>query len=216
MISHFNASERLKTLRVNRRCYSLLNHARIAPHNLHHFYRTYRLPANSFFPLFFTIKRSYLGERERIREERHRYILARIRSLPEPTLTTVRYLGYLERHYNSADRSPVWQKHFFPTSKKKADTYGSYDVAAWLALFRRHLALLTRRYPGVTDVVADRILASFLLELTPDSIPPARPSRRDISCNYRRLSLIHHPDRGGDARMFIKIKQARDALVRDD
>lgn len=213
MVSHFKASERLKTLRVGQRCYSLLNKARIAPDNLHHFYRTYRLPADPFFPLFFAIKGAYLAERERTKEERHKYILARVRSLPEPILTFFRYLGELECHYNGSGRSPVWQQHLFPSSKKQADAYARYGMADWHTILRDHLSRLAARYPGMTDVVVARVLGSFLLELPPNGVPPARPSRRQISRNYRRLSLVHHPDRGGDARLFILIKRARDVLV---
>ena len=213
MKMHFNASARLKALRIGRRCYSLLNRGRIAPHNLHHFYRTYRLPANPFFPLFFTIKRDYLAERERIKEERHRYIVSKMRGLPDPIRTTIKYLGYLERHYNAAGQSPLWQQHLFPGSKRKADEYCRNDTAGWLALFRKHIVLLTRRYSRLTGLLANRVLASFVLELRPNLIPPGRPSHNDISRSYRRLSLIHHPDRGGDPAMFIEIKKARDALA---
>lgn len=212
MLAHFRASERLRSLRISRRCYSLLNRARIQPHNLHHFYRTYRLPADPFFPLFFAIKRGYLAERERVKEARRQYILAAMRALPAPVLTTIKYLGYLERHYNAAGRSPVWQENLFPGSKKKADAYSRYDTSAWLALFRAHLALLVDRYRAMNDVIADRVFACIVLELTPTAIPPARPSADLVSRTYRRLSLLHHPDRGGDPTMFIEIKRARDVL----
>ena len=213
MVSHFRASERLGRIRISRRCYTLLNQARIRPEHIRNFYVTYRLPDNPFFPLFFAIKRDYLAERERIREERRRYILSAMRSLPPPVLTTVKYLGYLERHYNAAGRSPVWQKHLFPGSKKKADAYSRYDTRQWLALFRDHLSLLEQRYRGLNELVAERVFACIVLELTPDLIPPARPSQSIVSRHYRRLSMLYHPDRGGDPTMFIEIKRARDVLV---
>lgn len=213
MMTHYHASERLQRIRISRRCYTLLNHARIQPHNLHHFYRTYRLPENPFFPLFFTIKRSYLADRLRIKEERRRYILAAMRALPPPILTTIKYLGYLERYYNAAGRSPVWQDHLFPTSKKRADAYSRYATTDWLTLFREHLSLLEHRYRTLNEVVTERVFACIVLELTPELIPPSRPPRTRISRNYRRLSMLHHPDRGGDSAMFIAIKQARDLLA---
>jgi curved DNA-binding protein CbpA len=31
--------------------------------------------------------------------------------------------------------------------------------------------------------------------------------------HYRRQSMRHHPDRGGDARMFVELQRARDVLA---
>ena len=213
MIAQYNMSDRLRQLRISRRCYTLLNQARIAPENLVHFYRTYRLPRDPFFPLFFTIKRAYLAERERVREERHQYILDRMRSLEPDTLAQVKYLGNLERHYNAAGRSPVWQTGLFPGSKKRADQYTHFLSADWHALFRGHLAALSDRYPELTPAIANRVLACFVLGMTPLSVPPSRPSRSDVARVYRKLSMMHHPDRGGDPSIFIAIKHARDELV---
>ena len=190
MVSHYESSERLRRLRVNRRCYSLLHNARIEPHNLHHFYRTYRLPENPFFPLFFAIKRNYLSERDRTREQRRRYILERMRSLPAPVLDCIRYVGYLERSYNGAGNSPVWQRHVFAGSKKRADAYTRFDRREWLSLFAIHLDLLQDRYPGLTDVICQRVLACFTLGIVPQRIPPARPAADEIARVYRRLSLL--------------------------
>jgi hypothetical protein len=211
MIAHYAASDRLRRLRISRRCYSLLHGARIDPSNLQTFYRTYRLPADPFFPLFFTIKRSYLADRERVRDARRRYILDAMRSLPGPVLANIKYLGYLERHYNAAGRSPVWQDRLFPATKRQADAYTRLDAAAWLALLRRHLALLERRYPALTAVVTDRVHAGFVLGLSL-GIPPTHPRRTDVARRYRALSLLHHPDRGGDPAGFIEAKRARDVL----
>lgn len=220
MMRHYFASERLQRIRVSRRCYTLLNNARIAPENLRHFYHTYRLPADPFFPLFFAAKRGYLAHRERLREERRRYIVARMRGLPPAVLAMVKFLGYLERHYNPAGLSPVWQTELFPGSKKKADAYARLADASWLVVFRRHLSHLQLRYPGLTDVIADRVLAAWVLGLDavldPERLPPRRPDRASVAKTYRRLSLLHHPDRGGDPAMFIEIKRARDVLVGEE
>lgn len=213
MIARFNASERLQSLRVSSRCYTLLNQARIAPHNLENFYRTYRLPADPFFALFFLVKRGYLAEREQIREERRQYILSAMRSLPPDTLAQIKYLGHLERHYNAAGRSPLWQSEVFPGSKKKADSYRRFTPVRWHALFRSQTVRLMKRYPAFTRDAAERVLACFVLGLVPEGIPPAMPAAPEVIRTYRRLSLEHHPDRGGDPELFISIKRARDVLV---
>lgn len=213
MIGHFRASQRLQRLRIGRRCYTLLNNARIHQHNLAHFYRTYRLPSDPFFPLFFAIKREYLAERRRVQEERHRYILQQVRALPEPVLATIKYLGHLERYYNDSSRSPLWQRRLFPSSKKQVREYGRYDATDWMRCFRNHLRRLQERYGAPTDVAIERIVASFMLGIIPERIPPQRPDIPMVSRTYRKLSLLHHPDRGGDPEMFIEIKRARDTLL---
>lgn len=214
MIAQFRASRPLQQARCSRLCYSLLNNARIAEENLFHFYRTYRLPRDPFFPLFLKIKREYLAERERVKAERREYILGRVRSLPPSTLATIKYLGHLERYYNSANHSPLWQRRLFPSTKKQADAYHKQDTAAWLELFRRHLESLRERYGLPTEIAAERILACFVLGIIPDHIPPRRPEAGLINRSYRRLSLLHHPDRGGDPAEFIEVHRARDTLIR--
>jgi hypothetical protein len=213
MIAHFQTSARLQQLRVSRRCYTLLHRARIAPENLRSFYQTYRLPADPFFPLFFAVKRGYLDERERVREERHRYIITTMRSLPPEIVAQIKYLGYLERYYNAAGHSPVWQKSLFPGSKKRADRYAHFTTSDWHDLFRQHVARLLGRYTALSPTIANRVLACFVLGMTPSLIPPPRPSGSEVARVYRRLSLLHHPDRGGDPSTFIAIKRARDLLI---
>ena len=41
---------------------------------------------------------------------------------------------------------------------------------------------------------------------------PDNANWRDIKARYRILSLLNHPDRGGDARRFLEIQQAYEAL----
>ena len=103
--------------------------------------------------------------------------------------------------------------HLFPATKKQADAYSRYDASTWLAAYRRHLSLLARRYRDFSPLLADRVHAAFVLDLSP-GIPPSRPPATDVTRRYRALSLVHHPDRGGDPAMFIRIKRARDVLDR--
>ena len=215
MVAHYNTSPRLRRLRVTRRCYLLLDRATIVPENLADFYRTYRLPRDPFFPLFFAVKRAYLTERARIREARRRYIVGSVRALPPALRASISYLDRLERSCNAARANPVWRKHLFPGSKKRADQFSRYSPAQWHALFRDHLSLLTRRYRSLPAAVGDRVAACLALEIIPNAVPPARPPASELNRAYRRLSLLHHPDRGGDPAMFRAIKWARDVLMND-
>lgn len=213
MMSYYGSSPRLRRLRISARCYSLLQRATVAPGNLHYFYRTYRLPADPFFSLFFAIKRSYLADRERMKLERKRYITGALRSLPEPVFATIRYLGYLERHFNAAGRTPVWWSHLYPGSKRNADRYRRNDASGWLEIFRSHLVLLSQRYRALGEGTIDLLLACYLLGITPEQVPPTHPSTREVNRRFRELSMLHHPDRGGDPATFIEIKRARDLLA---
>ena len=213
MLRQFNASPRVQQLRVGRRCYALLDAATIEPENLYRFYRTYGLPADPFFPLFLSVKRAYLSDRERVAEERRAYILSKLRGLPPHTLDWFRHVGYLERYYSPTGASPVWQRQLFPGSKKRADELAGLGTLAWRSVFARHLGALAERYPGLTRQAASRLLACFVLELPPGSIPPTRRDPAEVNRSYRRLTLLHHPDRGGSAPLFIELKRARDTLL---
>jgi len=48
--------------------------------------------------------------------------------------------------------------------------------------------------------------AFAVLELEPDA------AWQQITENYRRLAATHHPDKGGDKEMFIRIRQAYETL----
>lgn len=224
LLAHYHSSDTLRRVRFSRRCYSLLHHARIAPENLHHFYRTYRLPAHPFFPLFFEIKRAYLAEREHRREARRQYILESMRALPPPVLEFIRYLGRLEQ-VHARGRSPLWQRHLFPASKKAADAYHGRTTGDWLSAFRAHLNRMAARYRAPGEAARETLLACFVLELIPalpaaDSRRPGagaagirRPAPAEITAAYRRLCKRHHPDHGGDATAFVELARARDVLL---
>jgi hypothetical protein len=216
MMSYYRNSERLQRLRMNRRCYSLLQHARIEPQNLHYFYRTYGLPKDPFFPVFFKIKRDYLQEQTKRRQEKVRYIAAGMRSLPEPTLEFIKYLGRLEQSCNQSGGYPVWNQHIFPRTKKRLHEYIKFDNADWVLFFKGYLANLSQRYRRVSGETAERLFACYVLDCLPEK-PILNGSLRwpdtaTVTRQYRRLSMLHHPDRGGEGEMFVELKRARDVL----
>ncbi len=212
LITLFRNSARLQTLTVSPRCWSLLNTARIDPDNLYHFYRTYRLPEHPFFPLFLRLKRDYFAERERIRAERRVAIRGIVRTCPEYALEFLRYLGHLEDHYNAADEHPLWQSQLYPSSKKAAREAAGRNFLDWIATFGEHLEALAVHYRDFSRHDARMLLSAFVLGCPRDDIPPRPPGPRAVARAYRRESLRHHPDRGGDAAMFIELKKAKDTL----
>ncbi|MFP4564717.1 MAG: hypothetical protein ACLFRY_15560 [Spirochaetia bacterium] len=211
MLSHLHSSPKLKNLRMTRRCYSLLLHGKITEENLVHFYRTYRLPKDPFFPLYFKIKREYLAKQRSRREEKLRFIAGEMRSLPEPYLGFVRYLARFEQGVNRAGKNPVWDEYIFPKTKKLARAYREYGREEWLSVVQGYLKAMRGRYRKVSDLTADRLLAWFILECAPED-PRNPPDRQAIIRSYRRLSKVHHPDRGGDEARFVALKWARDLL----
>jgi hypothetical protein len=225
MMHHYHSSEQLRRVRFSRRCYSLLQHAKISPENLTHFYRTYRLPRDPFFPLFFSIKRAYLQDRQRKREERTAYIVGRMRRLPAPVLEFIKLLAQVEQKgCNRAGYYPVWSEELFPHTKKRVREYERFETSDWLELFRSHMRLLDERYTAFSRQTGEQLIACFLLELLPetaDSYGTGRsmgemlrlPGPDQIKRSYRRLSKLHHPDSGGDAEYFVELKQARDLLI---
>ncbi len=200
----------LQRFRMSRRCYSLLHNARIKEHNLHHFFRTYRAPRHPFFALFLLIKNDYAAERERVRYERYRYILERMRALPEPVVEFIRYLGHLENFYSPSDEHPLWQKHLFPSTKKQVHAFEHYSELDWLETFRVHLKRLEERYRNFT--LAEELLACYVLNCVPATHPLQLPQAQRVKRAYRTLSLRRHPDHGGDARIFVELKRAYELL----
>ena len=215
LLHYYHLSPRLKTVRFNRRCYSLLQHAKITPENLKYFYRTYRLPKDPFFPLYFTIKKDYLKQKARRKQEKIQYIAATMRALPESVVEFMKFLAAYEQELNYSNRLPVWNDELFPKTKKRVHQYRTYNYKEWIIFFRRYLEVLGRRYRTQNSATAEKLLACFVLECLPKPPPDTAvvPEPAAILKQYRRLSKLHHPDQGGDAERFVHIKWARDVLL---
>ena len=215
MIQYYSLSKRLKSLRINRRCYSLLDRAVISPENLENFYRTYHLPKDPFFPAFFAIKRAYLDHRNELKQRRKDYILRRLRELDPQILGFIRYLGTMEQKLNAAGKTPVWDRIIYPASKKRADEYHRYSLDQWVEIFTGFGKNLHTRYPH-KSVSADweQIFAAFILECPPENGTFHPPGDALIKRQYRRLSKLYHPDSGGSPEHFRLLQEAREILER--
>ena len=203
----------LLRVRFPRRCYTLLHNATITPENLPNLFRTYRLPNNEFFPLFLAARREYLRRREERSAARERYAIEVLRALPIHRLGAVKYLGTLECSLHPQQDCPVWNRSLFPSSRRAADRYARFDRDDWQRLFGTHVRRLCERYRAFSPMVGERVMAHLILEMVPAGVPPVPPRAAELAGAYRRLSLEHHPDRGGDAARFIELKRARDLLA---
>ena len=210
----FAVSDRLQKLRISPRCYRLLNEARIPPENLKDFYRTYRLPEDPFFPLFLAVKADWLEERERWKEERDKAIMLMVRALPEHRRRALRVLAEYERKHHRTGDNPVWDNRLFPTTLKRAREFAAFGENEWYETWRIHLQNLSMRYRSIPPLRDDedrptyaaRVLSALVLRCR-------RVDRREVAENFRALSKEFHPDRGGNAECFRRIKEARDILL---
>jgi len=211
---HFMASDRLKKLRISARCYRLLNEAKVPPRNLTDFYRTYRLPEDPFFPLFLAVKSAWYDERARWREEREKAIMAMMRRLPEHRRRALRILAEYERRHHPTGDNPVWENRLFPKTKKRAAEMLRCSEVEWHETWRLHLIRLSWRYRDIPELIdaegrptySSRLLSTLILRCH-------RVDRKEIAENFRALSKEFHPDLGGSAELFHRIKTARDMLL---
>lgn len=212
MVSYLQNAPRLAGLRFNKRCYSLLNEAVIKPEHLEDFYRTYRLPKNPFFPLFFMVKRNYLMEREFIKFERKKYIEIKMTCIPSYVQRYFALIFQFEQKYNRAGNSPVFKNNLSVSTKKRANEFSNFEHADWIEFFGIYFACLGKHYERIPSENMDRIYAYIILNSIPDSLSEL-PDSAKVNNRYRNYSKIYHPDRGGNPELFIKLKWARDLLL---
>jgi len=206
------AGERLQKLRISRRCYTLLNLARVKPENLPAFYRTYRLPDDAFFPLFLAVKSKWLDDRRKWKEKRRGVIEQNLKKLPEQRIEEMEMLAILEKNQHPGGQSPLWAQYFLPKSIKRTREMSDYSELDWQNLYSLFLGRLAERYRNFSPNDALRCEALLLLGFDLHHVRE-KPEKRDVSKRFRRLSGKYHPDRGGDAAVFRRLKTARDILI---
>lgn len=213
MISHYNTSEKLQKLRMNRQCYRLLDKAVITVENLPNLYRTYKLPRDPFFPLFIRIKMDYLSERERKRAERDKFIIGQVKELPREKRRIIRFLAELEEEISPSGERRLWEKRIYPGSKKRAQELHRISEYEWMNLVDDYLEALCSEYP-VFSRRKEQVSASLFLQIIPGLAPLTLPEQNTVTRMYRNLSRRYHPDSGGDSALFIRLQNSRDLLLK--
>ncbi len=208
LVTFYNASPFLKKTRINRKCYSLLNNSKISPENLKYFYRTYRLPENPFFPIFLIIKRAYLKNKILQKKKKEEYIKNNFLNLNKITLRFIKYFAKFESTINRYQKFPVWNRTFYPKTKKSADYLSKLDRNEWIKLFNIYIERLKYKYVKINEKYANKIIALFILDL-----PIEKHSTAMIKKQYRKLSLKYHPDHGGNSNDFNLLQKARSILM---
>lgn len=212
MISHYRASEKLQSLRINRQCYRLLDKAIISPENLGNLYKTYRVPQDPFFPLFIKIKKDYLTDRLKKVEEKEKYILAQMKKLPWEKRRVLRFLAELEESISPAGARHTWEKEIYPTSKKRAFELLTISDSEWNGIIDCFFESLSLAYP-VFSKRKEQVSASLFLQIIPSLNPKDTPSKETVNKMYRKLSRKYHPDSGGESTLFIRLQNSRDLLL---
>ncbi len=210
---HFMSSEKLQKLRISRRCYSLLDRARIKPENLESFYRTYRLPRDAFFPLFLAVKSKWIDDRLIWKEKRKEKIEQNMERIPHRRKKEIAELKSLEESCSPAGKAPLWKHFLSPSTIKRAGELSVQGELEWLNIYSLFLGSLTDRYQSFSSRDALRTEALLLLgfELTETG---REPGKREVNERFRTLSKSHHPDRGGNSDIFRRLKTAREVLNR--
>ncbi len=212
MISHYNSSDRLKNLRMNSVCYRLLEKAVITVENLPNLYRTYRVPADPFFPLFLKIKLDYFASRKRIQEERELFIMEKVKKLSPVRRRAIRFLAEWEEELTGGKSRRCWEKVIYPGSKKRACELQKFSDMQWIELYSEDLKVLEERY-ALSPLTTSRVSAALTLQLIPGLGPLKLPDSEDVRRAYRRLSRIYHPDSGGESPLFVAIGECREILM---
>lgn len=212
MLSHYNSSEKLQALRINRQCYRLLDKAIISPENLPHLYRTYKIPEDPFFPLFLRIKKDYQENRLKKAEEKDKFILKQMKKLPGERRKMMRFLAELEESIGNGRTASIWEKEIYPSTKKRAAELLKFSEMEWIDLVDSYFESLTVHYPGFKDR-KELVKACTFMGLYPDLPSQDLPGEETVKRVYRRLSRSYHPDTGGRESQFIRLQHSRDVIL---
>jgi hypothetical protein len=213
MMEYWSATPALAAIKISGRCRKLLDKAVIAPENLKHFYRTYRLPVHPFFPLFFSVKREYLTARADKAARNLANREKRVALLPAGVRKNLRFCAEVEKRYHPRGEYPVWTRSLWPGSLKRLAEYEKAGPLEWQEHYRRCFRQLETRYRGFTPAMTGRLLACLLLGCLPDQKTLAVPPAAEIRRRFRTLSKQHHPDAGGDGVLFVRLKEAEELLL---
>lgn len=209
IVNIYNSSNELKKIKISNHCCNLLNKAKILPQNLDSFYKKFKLPKNSFFPLFLKLRKEYLEKLNIKKKEKNLYIYNKMKILPQSVKFLMRLLSIIEKELNKFKKIPLWNKIIYPKSKAKVNQYLKYNNIEWSLLFNNFIAELVKKYGYKVDSEIIRKIDLFILEIEDQEY-----SNEAILKKFRHLCKKYHPDHGGDARYFNILKNTKDKLLK--
>jgi hypothetical protein len=208
LISYFESSDILKCIRIPQKAFTILNKLRVSSDKLNYFYKVFRIPKNSFFPVFLKIKSDYLKNKLKVKTEKLNYIKKIMNILNEDVIVYLKYFITYEKAININRRTPVWNKFFLPKSKKKADEFFKYNKHQWINIFFDFIDTLNNYYNWIDKVYGRKLVALFIMELNIE-----KHSQDKLKSQFRLLSKKFHPDAGGDAKSFNELLIAKKILI---
>ena len=210
LVLTFDSDTRLARVRLNGLAWRLLHDPRLKPEYLANFYRTYRIPAHPFFPLYLSMKWAQVRDRKRRVESRTARIDAIRAGYPPGISEMFEYLRKTECRF--ARSTPVWNAVFSVRTLKKAGELSRFTLADWLAFFSGGIEILSRTYPVPLFRKGEVLGAMMILGCLPPPGSARLPDEAAVRKGFRRASGAFHPDKGGTAEDFILVKRAMDAL----
>ena len=86
--------------------------------------------------------------------------------------------------------------------------------ADWIRLYRRWIAVpeSERNQDGPTCINGINVLENFR-PWHVFGLDPKVATTADVKASFRELAKIHHPDAGGDARVFARLQKMRDSII---
>jgi hypothetical protein len=158
--------------------------------------------------MFLKIKREFIIRRLYLKEKKKKYIYNKIINLSPQNLKFIRYLAKYESTVNKYNKFPIWNKTFYPKTKKNADVISKYNRVDWIIMFYNFIDKLIERYTNIDEKHLNKVIALYILEL-----PIEKHSSEKIKKQYRKLSMKYHPDQGGNSRDFNFLQKAKNILI---
>ncbi len=208
MLSYFKASDALQNLRISKKAYSILNNCKVSNDKLNYFYKVFRIPKNPFFPVFLKIKSDYLKDKRDRAYEKLKYIKNIMNNLDEKVINHLKYFIKYEKTININRNTPIWNKYFFPKSKKKADEFYKFNKNNWTKIFFKFIESLNNYYNWIDKIYGKKLVALFILELE-----IAKYNTEKLKSQFRILSKKYHPDAGGDSESFNNLMLAKKIMI---
>jgi len=95
-----------------------------------------------------------------------------------------------------------------------SEDFGLKTTEDWLKLYRKFIAVPEHERNGVGPTCINGI--DVLQNFRPwhvFGLDPHTATTEEVKSAFRELAMIHHPDKGGDARVFERLQKMRDSVL---
>ncbi|HOV15212.1 MAG TPA: hypothetical protein PK771_13065 [Spirochaetota bacterium] len=210
LVDIYNGSDYLKKLKISNRAFTLLNKGQVNLDNISKFYQIFKLEKHIFFINFISLRNSYLTKKKSNKTEREKYIYEKMLTLPKHTKDMIRYLASIEKKIAKKNKTTLWRKLFYPTTKRKVERVLKYNNLDWTILFFEFIDEIIKKYQTTK---LNNVLKK--ISLYAHEIYEEKTTFEIINKQFRILLKKYHPDTGGTNQYFIILKKCKDILVND-